>query len=84
MELSFGSASNTERTVGQSSNPSRFIGASTGASARTNYTYGLNRSGIPATPSNFTNSYASFSGMDLRQERDIDNIRNAIITECYQ
>lgn len=81
----FGSAVNTERTVGsQTSNTNwRFNNPSTGTTTRTTYNYGLNRTGIPGFPTDFTNSYCAFDAgtNEFFQARTVNHFLDGIITE---
>lgn len=79
----FGSAANTERTVGTTNHPNRFQGANTGTINRTVYNYGLNRTGIPAFPTDFTNSYCAFDATTntFLQAREVNHFLDGIITE---
>lgn len=74
--------SNTLRTqVTTGPAPSAYPGASTGVVTQT-FNYGQNLTGAPATPSDFTFSYAQFTNDDFIQERDVNRIIDFIVNPC--
>ena len=81
----FGSASNTERTVGSQTNNRRFSdnNPSTGTTTRTQYNYGLNLANIPAFPTDFTNSYCAFDASinEFFQAREVSHFLIGIIND---